>query len=101
MQGEAANFVSITGDGVHTKGKTVTHDAAGEGAHQIHMSAEGIGIHSDAMVQAWQADDNFITINGEGVVSSGRNSIKKQAAGSTLEMNGEGISQKGPLIRLN
>jgi type VI secretion system secreted protein VgrG len=101
VQGEAANFVSIDGDGVYTKGKTVTQDAAGEGSHQIHMSADGISIHSDATVQAWQADDNFVSIDGEGVVSSGRSSIRKQAAGSTLEMNGEGISQKGPLIRLN
>jgi type VI secretion system secreted protein VgrG len=65
------------------------------------MSADGIGIHSDAVVQAWQADDNFVSIDKDGVVTGGRNSIKKQAAGSTLEMNGEGISQKGPLIRLN
>ncbi|MGL4962990.1 MAG: type VI secretion system Vgr family protein [Inquilinus sp.] len=101
VQGEAANFVSIDGEGVYTKGKTVTQDAAGEGAHQIHMSSDGIGIHSNAVVQAWQADDNFVSIDKDGVVTGGRNSIKKQAAGSTLEMNGEGISQKGPLIRLN
>ncbi|OWJ63631.1 type VI secretion system Vgr family protein [Inquilinus limosus] len=101
VQGDTANFVSLTDDGVYTKGVTVTQDAAGEGDHQIHMSKEGVQIHSKTLVCAWQADDNSVQIDHEGVVSSGRTHIKKLAAGSSLEMNGEGISQKGPLIRLN
>ncbi|MGK9230695.1 type VI secretion system tip protein VgrG [Inquilinus limosus] len=101
VQGDVANFVSITGEGVYTKGKAILQDAAGEGAHRIQMTADGIGINSNAKVQAWQAEDNFVQIDGEGVTTGGRNSIKKHAAGSTLEMNATGISQKGPLIRLN
>lgn len=102
VQGEGDNLVTIDGKGVHAQGKTVIHNVAGKAAHRIQMSPDGIGIHSDTTVVASQAeDDNFVAIDGEGVRTSGRTSIKKQAAGSTLEMNGEGISQKGPLIRLN
>jgi type VI secretion system secreted protein VgrG len=101
-KGAAENFVNIVPQGVHVLGKTaVVHDAAGEGAHRIQMSANGIGINSNAVVQAWQAEDNFVSIDKDGVSTNGRNTIKKQAAGSSLEMNAQGISQKGPLIRLN
>ncbi len=87
VQGEAANFVSIDGDGVYTKGKTVTQDAAGEGAHQIHMSADGVSIHSDATVQAWQADDNFVSIDKRG--RRQRRPKQHQEAGRRLDPGDE------------
>ncbi|MGK9166737.1 type VI secretion system tip protein VgrG [Inquilinus limosus] len=99
---ESPNFLTIDGKGIHARGKEVIHDVAGDGAHHIQMSAKGIGIHSDTTVVASQAqDNNFVAIDREGVRTNGRNSIKKMVAESTLELNGEGISQKGPLIRLN